>query len=107
MKKFEVKGHEPSLLPDGNWKLVWCDEFDGKELDTSKWEYRTHIWGERHPCFAESGVELDGNSNAVFKIFEKDGEICSPHLLTYTRPLGNTFPAKFSTRQFSALSVSF
>ena len=82
MKKFEVNGHEPSILPDGDWKLVWCDEFDGKELDTSKWEYRTHIWGERHPCFAESGVELDGNSNAVFKIFEKDGEICSPHLQT-------------------------
>lgn len=84
MKKFEVNGHEPSILPDGDWKLVWCDEFDGKELDTSKWEYRTHIWGERHPCFAESGVELDGNSNAVFKIFEKDGEICSPHLETGT-----------------------
>ena len=39
MKKYEVEGHEPSYLPDGtNWKLVWSDEFDGTELDTSKWE---------------------------------------------------------------------
>ena len=32
MQKFEVKGHESSLLPEGNWKLVWNDEFDGTEL---------------------------------------------------------------------------
>ena len=36
----QVPGHEPSLLPEGKaFKLVWQDEFDGKELDTSKWCY--------------------------------------------------------------------
>ena len=68
MKKFDVAGHEASFLPDGEWTLVWADEFDGTELDTEKWEYRTHIWGNRHPCFSEDGIILDGNSNAVFKI---------------------------------------
>ena len=29
MKKFEVKGHEPSYLPEGEWKLVWA----GKPVD--------------------------------------------------------------------------
>ena len=82
MRIFEVDGHEESVLPDGEWRLVWSDEFDGAELDLSKWEYRTHIWGKRHPCFAEDGVILDGNSNAVLKIFERNGEICSPHLQT-------------------------
>ena len=40
MKKmeFQVKGQAPSLLPPGNWKLVWYDEFDGTELDRSKWD---------------------------------------------------------------------
>ena len=33
MNKYEVKEHEPSYLPDGEWKLVWSDEFDGTELD--------------------------------------------------------------------------
>ena len=42
MKKFNVDGHEPSLLPDNmNFKLVWSDEFDGTKLDTSKWSYET------------------------------------------------------------------
>ena len=35
MQKFEVKDHEPSFLPEGNWKLVWADEFDGTELDVA------------------------------------------------------------------------
>lgn len=83
MKKYEVENHVPSILPDGEWNLVWSDEFDGTELDKTKWEYRTHIWGKRHPGFSEDeGLYLDGNSNAVFTIFEKDGEVCSPHLQT-------------------------
>ena len=36
MKKFEVKNHEPSYLPDGDWRLVWHDEIEGTALDTSK-----------------------------------------------------------------------
>lgn len=82
MKAFEVKNHAPSLLPDGDWKLAWADEFDGTELDRTKWDYRTHIWGKRHHCFSEDGIIIDGNSNAVFRIFEKEGYICSPHLQT-------------------------
>ena len=44
MKKFEVKDHEPSFLPDGEWKLTWADEFDGTELDRTKWDYRLNFW---------------------------------------------------------------
>ena len=33
MKRFEVEGHEPSLLPDGfEFELAWADEFDGWDL---------------------------------------------------------------------------
>ena len=83
MKKFNVDGHEPSLLPDNmNFKLVWSDEFDGTQLDTSKWDYRLYIMGQRHNTFGTDGVKLDGNSNAVFSIYEKDGEICSCQIQT-------------------------
>lgn len=83
MQKFEVKGHEPSILPDNmNFKLVWSDEFDGKELDMTKWDYRLHMMGKRHRTWQPEGVELDGNSNLVFTVFEKDGEICSTQLQT-------------------------
>lgn len=27
------------------WKLVWNDEFDGKEIDTMKWQHQTGGWG--------------------------------------------------------------
>ena len=37
-----VKGESPSLLPQGKWKLVWNDEFNGTELDRTKWLYRTN-----------------------------------------------------------------
>lgn len=82
MIKYEVEGHVSSMLPDGEWKLVWNDEFDGTELDKNKWDYRLHIWGKRFPTWSDEGVYLDGNSNAVFKIFEKDGEICSSQIQT-------------------------
>lgn len=74
MQKFIVENHEPSFLPNGKkWKLVWSDEFDGTELDRSKWDYRLYFQGERHKCWTDKGVVLDGNSNAVFNLVEKDG----------------------------------
>ena len=40
MKEFAVKDHEASWLPEGNWEMVFADEFDGTELDRSTWDYR-------------------------------------------------------------------
>ena len=83
MKEFKVKDHASSLLPDGyDWELVWADEFDGTELDKSKWDYRLCMMGKRQTSWSKEGVELDGNSNLVFTIFEKDGEVCSTQLQT-------------------------
>lgn len=83
MQKYDVAGHEPSYLPDGKeWKLVWNDEFDGTELDMTKWDYRLCMMGKRHRTWDTEGVVLDGQSNAVFSIYEKDGEICSSQLQT-------------------------
>lgn len=83
MQRFKVEGHADSLLPDGvEFGLVWNDEFDGVELDRNKWDYRLYMMGKRHRTWSDEGVTLDGNSNAVFRIFEKDGEICSSQLQT-------------------------
>ena len=82
MKKFEVENHQPSLLPEGEWKLVWADEFDGTELDTSKWDYRLSMMGTEWPAWTDEGVHLDGNSNAVFTAMSKDGRPVSSQLQT-------------------------
>jgi len=82
MKEFKVAGHEASLLPEGAWKMVWNDEFDGTELDRSKWDYRLSMMGKRHPAWVDRGVELDGSSNAVFSLLEEDGRPVSAQLQT-------------------------
>ena len=83
MKEFEVKNHAPSYLPDGfEWEYIWGDEFDGPELDTNKWDFRTHMMQKRHPGWEKEGISFDGNSNIIFTVFEKDGRICSTQLQT-------------------------
>ncbi len=82
MQLFEVKNHQPSFLPDGAFQLVWSDEFDGTELDRSKWDYRLSMMGKRHPAWTDKGVHLDGNSNAVFTLLQEEGRPVSAQLQT-------------------------
>lgn len=81
--KYEVEGHVPSYLPEGKkWKLVWADEFDGPELDRTKWDFRLNFWGERHKGYTDQGIVFDGNSNIELHRTEKDGCYVSPQLQT-------------------------
>ncbi len=84
MKEFKVENHAPSYLPEGyDWEYIWGDEFDGPELDTTKWDFRTHMMHVEHPGWVkEEGISFDGNSNIVFSVIEKDGKICSTQLQT-------------------------
>jgi len=81
-----VKGEPPSLLPDGKrFALVWNDEFNGTQLDTSKWGYRTNFWGKRFAAFAgpEDGcVEVKGGKVHLKLKKRADGHFCSPQLQT-------------------------
>ena len=82
MNKFEVKDHEPSFLPEGEWKLVWSDEFDGTELDRTKWDFRLNFWGEPFEGYTDQGIVLDGNSHIELHRTEKNGKYVSPQLQT-------------------------
>lgn len=78
------EGAEQSGLPKGKkWKLVWSDEFDGTELDQTKWSFRRHLMQQEHATFCgEEGIELDGKGFIHLKLIEKDGQFYSPHLQT-------------------------
>lgn len=80
-----VPGEAPSLLPVGKQlKLVWNDEFNGTELDTTKWTYRTNFWGRRATWFAtpeDKAVEV-GNGVARLMIVKRNGQLKSPLLQT-------------------------
>ena len=48
-----VDGEALSLLPSGKrWNLVWHDEFNGTEIDKTKWMCRESFWGADFPAFA-------------------------------------------------------
>jgi hypothetical protein len=104
MKKYEVKDHEPSLLPDGyEFELVWSDEFDGDTLDETKWDYRLCMMGKRHPAWTDKGVKIEDGC-AVFRIFEENGEIVSSQLQTgYNFMDEPVKPTKFGILSFNGL----
>ena len=100
-----------SNLPAGKkWKLAWSDEFDGKTLDRTKWDYRLHIMQTRHKTLTDQGAELDGKGNLLLKLYAKDGNYYSSQLQTganfmdkpgggyskkLTWPIGKLEPHKF------------
>ena len=91
MKEFKIENHASSYLPkEKNWTLAWQDEFDGNELDESKWNFREYFWGKKSPTFSREGVSVDGNSNLVIALVKKGDDFYSGHLqtgsLTYDIP---------------------
>jgi beta-glucanase (GH16 family) len=81
--RMNTEKHIESLLPEGKkWELIWNDEFDGDTLDSSKWSYRLHLMQNRHETFSDGGAILDGKSNLLLPLIEKDGHFSSPHLQT-------------------------
>lgn len=83
MQQFNLDKHAPSFLPpQKDWQLCWHDEFDGTELDTTKWNFRLNFWGQPFKAFTTEGVVLDGNSHLQLHLINKDGYFCSPHLQT-------------------------
>lgn len=87
-----LKDEAPSFLPPGKkWKLVWHDEFNGKEIDKTKWMCRESFWGQDFPAFAHNfeGVEMTGKTVRLH-LLRKGDDFCSPHLqtgsLTYDIP---------------------
>ena len=81
MKQFEVKDHAPSFLPEGEWKLAWSDEFDGTELDRTKWNFRLMFWGERFDAYTDQGVIVRDGCVELHRT-EIDGRYVSPQLQT-------------------------
>ena len=94
MIKFEVENHKPSYLPDGEWNLVWSDEFDGTELDASKWDIRLNFWGKPFDAYTDQGIILDGKGNVELHRTLKNGRYVSPQLQTRSNSFDIPFVKK-------------
>ena len=81
MKSYEIKDHAPSILPEGEWKLVWSDEFDGTELDRTKWDFRLNFWGKPFAAYTDKGVVVRDGCVELHRT-ERDGCYVSPQLQT-------------------------
>ena len=79
--EYVIAEHESSILPDGkNWKLVWSDEFDGVVIDGSRWRFREYMMGHRHKTWSDFCASLDGKSNLVLSLVERDGDFFTSQL---------------------------
>lgn len=70
----------PQLPEAKRWQLVWFDEFDGTEIDTSKWESpeyerRGHLW-------RAANAYLDGKGHLVMETSQVGERYASPCLRT-------------------------
>lgn len=62
----------PQPPPGKQWKLVWSDEFDGPQLDESKWN-RLGDWKRRDGFWVKDDAYVDGKGNLVLRV-RKDGD---------------------------------
>lgn len=52
-----------------NYKLVWNDEFNGTQMDTSKWSYRANGTVRQYATVdGARTISLDGNGNMVIRV---------------------------------------
>jgi len=59
--------------PEGKtWKLVWHDEFDGRQLDESKWDVPEGR--RRDGWWSRKAISLDGQGNLVISTLKQDGK---------------------------------
>jgi len=66
-----TKEYTPPLPAGKEWKLVWSDEFNGTELDESKWE--TPVGKRRDGYWLKEDTYLDDNGNLIIRT-KKDGD---------------------------------
>ncbi|MDO4858258.1 MAG: glycoside hydrolase family 16 protein [Thermoguttaceae bacterium] len=68
--------------PSEEYKLVWSDEFDGTQLDETKWFYRHENQVRRDAINSRDGVSLDGNGHLLLTTFKRDGKYLTGFIAT-------------------------
>ncbi len=72
---------DPTGSPLPVWNMVWNDEFDGEEIDKSKWSHEENCWGggnNEQQCYTKRKVNSFVN-NGVLHIVAKEGSFTGPN----------------------------
>jgi alpha-L-fucosidase len=67
----KIERFMPPVSKGEEWKLVWCDEFDGTKIDETKWEVLGD-WKRRDGYWVKEDAYLDGKGNLILRT-KKDG----------------------------------
>lgn len=82
MKEYKVEGQVSSYLPEGaEYKLIFSDEFEGEQLDRSKWDFRLNFWGKPFAAYTDRGIVVRNGCVELHRV-EQDGCYASPQLQT-------------------------
>ena len=68
-------------IPVKGYELVWSDEFDGRTLDTSKWDYRA-LGPRRDAVNSKECVTLDGKGHLLLTTKRKGGKYLTAMIST-------------------------
>jgi len=61
-------------VPEGKaWKLVWHDEFDGRQLDDSKWDIPEYK--RRDAYWSRKAIQLDGQGNLAISTLREGDKV--------------------------------
>ncbi|MCL9774102.1 glycoside hydrolase family 16 protein [Vibrio methylphosphonaticus] len=73
--------NDPTGSPDAVWNMVWNDEFQGDEIDKSKWSHEENCWGggnNEQQCYTKRKVNSFVD-NGVLHIVAKEGSFTGPN----------------------------
>lgn len=76
---------------NGGWRLVWSDEFNGTQLDTSKWNIETSNFGATNGtlhCYTRNNVEVSGGQLRLTA--KRETRSCSGTTMPYTSGMVHT-----------------
>ncbi len=80
----EVMDKEPVVAAPPGWTLVWSDEFEGEQIDSSKWQHEVNCWGggnNEQQCYvadAKNSFVRDGALHIVALADSPQGSIGGP-----------------------------
>jgi beta-glucanase (GH16 family) len=73
---------------EGEWQIAWSDEFDGSEIDTSKWTYDIGDWGwgnnelQYYTANRKENARLESGNLVIEAIKDENGKWTSARLTT-------------------------
>ena len=91
----------------GEWTLVWSDEFDGTKIDRAKWGFDVDCWGggnEEHQCYTKSAKNAAVEDGKLI-ITAHHERVTGPALPRHMRNASAT-PDATATRAFSSARLT-